>query len=151
DHKYLIELGATADQFNNVLDGFSLADTTNALEKDHDYVKDISLYTVQDNGEPEHSMNKQDKDGNAKAISKQDAKIGKQAIETSKHKTKNSKIDKNKVKTLYIPIGEPDDDGSYKQTRLLVIQYDEDFFNSTMVKNNITSIVIVLVSIVIAV
>lgn len=151
DGKYLIELGATADQFNEVLDGFSLTDTTNKLEKDHDYVKNISLYTVQDNGEPEHSINKQDKNGDAKAISKQDAKIGKKAIEESKIKTKNDTIDGTKTKIRYIPIGEPDENGSYKQTRLLVIQYDEDFFNSTLMKNNITSIIIVLVSVVIAI
>src|SRR5699024_11503488 len=70
DHKYLIELGATADQFNNVLDGFSLADTTNTLEKDHDYVKDISLYTVQDNGEHENSLIKKYKYGIETEINK---------------------------------------------------------------------------------
>lgn len=61
DKKYLIELGATADQFQGSLASMDITTVTEKLIKQHPYVKDIVVYSVQGNGQPENAMNKTDK------------------------------------------------------------------------------------------
>lgn len=153
DKKYLIELGATSEQFDGQLKDLDLAKMTENLAVSHPYVGDILLYTVQDNGVPEHSVNKQDKAGKALKISAKFAKIGEQAMKSDKIIEKVMTIKGNAYKYRFIPVLKKDTDGAnlYKQSRLLVIQYDEGYFHALLAKKNIMSIIIVLVSVMIAV
>lgn len=151
DQKYLIELGATADQFNDQLEGFSLIDTTNQLENSHDYVKEIDIYTVQDDGVPEHSMNKQNAKGDAKKINEEFKNIGEKVIKENKEQVLEETVKGQHLKYHFIPVGTADENGSYKQTRLLIIKYDENFFNDILNKSNVTSIFIVIGSIIVSV
>jgi|GEM_PF-2563636 len=153
DKKYLIELGATSEQFDDLIKDLDMSKITEKLENEHEYVGDIGIYTVQDNGVPEHSVNKQDSEGNAVKISKKFAAIGEDAVKQGKalerKKTENGKS----YKYRFIPVLKKDETGntSFKQSRLLIIKYDESYFQGLLMKKNIYSIVIVLISIGVAI
>lgn len=153
DKKYLIELGATSEKFDNLIKDLDMSKITDKLENDHEYVGDIGIYTVQDNGVPEHALNKQDAEGNAVKISKKFASIGEKAIKQGKTLERKTIKDGKPYKYHFIPVLKKDEtgDSSYKQSRLLVIEYDESYFQSLLMKKNIYSILIVIVSIGVAI
>ncbi|MED4531144.1 methyl-accepting chemotaxis protein [Metabacillus fastidiosus] len=152
DKKYLIELGATADQFQDLIKSMDLTTVTEKLVKQHPYVKDIIIYTVQGDGQPESAMNKKDKDGNALMIEDKYKKLSKKVILENKPQVVTGTKAEEGIKYKFIPnIKAAGEDDSFKQSRLLLIKYDENYFKKDLQKNNIVAIFMILASIVIAV
>ncbi|MGG3890442.1 methyl-accepting chemotaxis protein [Metabacillus fastidiosus] len=150
DKKYLIELGANADQFGDLIKDMDLAVISEELVKQHPYVKDIIVYNIEDDGTPQNAMNKRDSKGSAPKIAENFVNIGKETILENKARIIDG--DEEGIKYKFIPdIEQPQTDNSFKQSRLLLIKYDENYFNNELQKNNITSIFMVLLSIIIAV
>lgn len=144
DKKYMFDIGANDEQFSELVEELDLKTKIDALIEDQDYVNDITLYAVQDNGVPEHALNKFDEDNAALPIEKDLQKIGEEVILTNTVKEEKKKIDNASHLFRFIPIQEQDNEGSYKQSRLLVIDYDEDIFNSVIKTNNMISLVLVV-------
>ncbi|GIN86671.1 hypothetical protein J6TS2_30570 [Heyndrickxia sporothermodurans] len=152
DKKYLIELGAATDQFKELLASMDLTMVTDKLIQQHPFVKDIVVYTVQGDGQPENALNKNDAKGNALRIEKKYHELGKEVILKNKSIEKYGKGNEKEIKYKFIPnIVKTSEEDSFKQSRLLLIKYDDDYFNSSLQKNTITAVIIVLISVILSI
>ncbi|WLV23947.1 methyl-accepting chemotaxis protein [Aciduricibacillus chroicocephali] len=153
DKKYLIELGATSEQFDSLIKDLDMTQLASNLEKAHDYVDNIDIYTVQADKMPEQSITDQNNKGESIKISKKSAKIGAEAIKSGNSIEKEAKENGKEFKYHYIPALKKDENGDtlYKQSRLLVIKYDESYFKGLLMKKNIYSIIIVIVSVILSI
>ncbi|REB04775.1 methyl-accepting chemotaxis protein [Sporosarcina sp. BI001-red] len=153
DKKYMIQIGATADQFSELIQSMDLENVTTDLKEKHKYVKDIGIYTIDIDGVPSYSMNKKDDKGEAALLPDSLMSKGKKAIQENKVGiVKDSKGESGTVYKLIPQIDlDSNEDNTYRQSRLLVLSYDGNYYNKRLQANNITSIVMVIGSIIVSV
>lgn len=152
DKQYLIELGATADQFQDLLATMDLSKVTENLTAQHPFVKDIIIYTVSGDGQPENAINKKDKDGNALTIEKKYSALGKDIITKNKSVEIKGEGKEKGLRYKFIPNNvQSNDEDAVKQARLILIKYDEDYFNASLRKNTVDAVAIVLISIILSI
>lgn len=153
DKKYLVQIAATADQFSDLIQSMDLENVTDSLVKQHDYVKDIGIYTVNIDGEPSYAMNKKDDKGDAALLQDSLIKKGTKAIAGNKVSViKNLNGDSGTVYKLIPQIDlNSDDENKYRESRLFVLTYDDSVYNKRLQANSITAIVMVVISIIVAV
>lgn len=153
DKKHLIELGATSEQFKDSIDDLDLGKLTDTLTDQHPYISDITIYTVQDDGVPEHAMNKFDKEGKALKIDESFIDIGKKAATKNEILEQQGKEKDKQFKYRFIPSTAKSNDSqdALKQSRLIVIKYDENYFNTILRNNNITALIMIFASIIISI
>lgn len=153
DKKYMIQIGATANQFEDLIKSLDLETVTAELQKKHEFVKDIGIYTIDVNGQPYYSINKKNKKGKAMFLPKTMMEAGAKAISSNKETTfkgtdENSGILYKMVPQLDL---EASEENKYRQSRLLVIGYDGSYFTERLNDNNVMAIIMVVISIVVAV
>ncbi|WP_191690491.1 methyl-accepting chemotaxis protein [Sporosarcina gallistercoris] len=153
DKKYMIQIAATADQFSDLIQSMDLEKVTSDLKEKHKYVKDIGIYTINIEGIPAYSMNKKDDKGEAALLP--DSLLDKGTKAIASNKVSEVKDLNGESGTVYKMIPQIDldsnDENTYRQSRLLVIAYDENYYGKRLQTNNITAIAMVIVSIIVSV
>ncbi|MDW0115185.1 HAMP domain-containing methyl-accepting chemotaxis protein [Sporosarcina saromensis] len=149
DKKYMIQIAATADQFSHLIQSMDLELLTKNLMEKHPYVEDIGIYTINIEGIPAYSMNKKNDEGEAAVLPDSLLDIGAKAI------AENKVMEKKSSNTLYKFIPQidltSDDENKYRQSRLLVLTYDDHYFAGQLKKNSVTALIMVVVSVIVAV
>lgn len=153
DKKYMIQIAATADQFSDLIQSMDLGEITSVLKEKHDYVKDIGIYTINVEGKPGYALNKQDDSGEASLLPETLMDAGTNAIADNEVLMKKDLDNQTGVVHKFIPQIdlEASEENTFRSSRLLVLTYDENYFNERLRTNNITAIIIVIVSIILAV
>lgn len=153
DKKYIIQIAATADQFTDLLKTMNLQVLTTELTNKHPYIKDIGIYTINIDGVPAYAMNKDGENGEAATLPEELLKIGTEAI--AENKTIETEHIKGHTGVLYKFIPKIDltaeDQNSFRQSRLLVIAYDKNYFNGHLKDNSITAFIMIILSVVVAI
>ncbi|GKV56988.1 methyl-accepting chemotaxis protein [Sporosarcina sp. NCCP-2222] len=153
DKKYMIQIAATADQFSDLIQSMNLETISTELKEKYPYVKDIGIYTITIDGEPAYSMNQKDANGEAVLLSDSLMDEGKKAIAKEKEVIVRNIDGEEGIVYKLIPQIKKDANGenTYRQSRLLTLTYDENYYNDRLHANNVTSIIIVLISVIVSV
>ena len=153
DKKYLIEIAATADQFSELIQSMDLGIVTSDLKEKHAYVKDIGIYTINIDGVPAYSTNKKDANGDATLLPESLMDAGIKAIaDNQENVIKNVDGESGTIYKLIPQIDvDADEENKYRQSRLLVLTYDETYFSERLQANNVTALIMVVVSVIVAV
>ncbi|QTD42574.1 methyl-accepting chemotaxis protein [Sporosarcina sp. Te-1] len=147
DKKYIIELSATAKRFEESLKSMDLALLTDNLKKGNDYIDDIGIFTLKSDRTPEFALNKKNEAGEMELFPEELLENAKQAIDQNKI----IEIHKNGKLLKFIPkLSESTDEAAFKSSRLMLITYDETYFDKALDSNRTTAIIMVIVSILVA-
>ncbi|WP_153730753.1 methyl-accepting chemotaxis protein [Sporosarcina obsidiansis] len=153
DKKYMIQIAATADQFADLIQSLNLEEVTSDLKEKHTYIQDIGIYTINVDGKPAYAMNKNDENGDASLLPESLMEAGIKAIADNKVIINKNTASESGIVYKFIPQIDVDasEENKYRESRLLVLTYDENYFNERLNTNNMTAIIIVFVSVIVAV
>ncbi|MEO4055391.1 HAMP domain-containing methyl-accepting chemotaxis protein [Solibacillus sp. CAU 1738] len=153
DKKYMIQIAATADKFSDLIQSLDLEKVTSDLQNEYAFVKDVGIYTINIDGVPSYSMNKKDEDGKAALLPESLVKSAEEAIVDNKEKVLRNVDGNSGVVYKFIPqINlEANDENKYRESRLLVVAYDDNFYTDRLKINNLTVFIMVIVSVIVAI
>lgn len=153
DKKYMIQIAATADQFAELIQSMDLETLTSKLKEKHPYVKEIGIYTINIDGIPAYAMNKKDENGEAALLSEEFMDAGTTAISKEEIRVEKDMANEAGIVYKFIPQIDLDsvDENKYRQSRLLVLGYDDNYYNDRLKTNSVTAIVMIIISVIVAV